>query len=63
MIDCINPGGIADSPGIGGGHEFAILDTDTRKIIFSRIPLTKNQKKPLKLALMITSKNLLMLRN
>jgi len=55
MIDCINPGAIADSPGIGGGHEFAILDTDTRRITFSRIPLTKNQKENLKLAVISDS--------
>jgi predicted phosphodiesterase len=35
LIDFINPGAVEDS--LDGGYEFAVLDTDTEEIVFSRI--------------------------
>jgi len=39
LIDLINPGAVEDS--LDGGYEFAVLDTDTEEMVFSRILRTK----------------------
>jgi putative phosphoesterase len=37
LITFINPGAVELAVGVAGGYEFAILDTETEEIIFSRI--------------------------
>lgn len=44
IITFVNPGAIEDS---FDGYEYAVVDTETDKVVFSRIPKTKPVKKPL----------------
>jgi len=49
-VDFINPGAAKGSDGVAKGFEYAILNTDTGEIIFSRIQNPKPIAKPLKVA-------------
>ena len=55
LISFINPGAIEDSYGTAGGYEFAILDTESEEVIFSRIQESSPVKKPLKLGVISDS--------
>jgi predicted phosphodiesterase len=49
-VDFINPGAARGSDGVAKGFEYAILNTDTGDIIFSRIQNPKPVAEPLKVA-------------
>lgn len=38
LVGLVNPGAVCDS---FNGHEFAVVDTETNEVVFSRIPLTQ----------------------
>lgn len=44
LVSLINPGAVADP--ISWGYEYALVDTDTGKVIFSRILPTPDSRKP-----------------
>jgi len=55
LISFINPGATEGAFGDAGGYEFAIVDTETGEIIFSRIKYPMPIKKPLKLGVISDS--------
>ena len=58
LITFINPGAVTDSMGIGGGYEYAIVDTIDDRIIFSRIPASISTAPKLKLGVISDSLNI-----
>jgi len=55
LIDLINPGAVEDSL---DGYEFAVLDTTTEEIVFSRIPKTKPVKQTFSVGVISDSLNI-----
>ena len=55
LISFVNPGAIEDSY---DGYEFAVLDTETKEITFSRIPKTKPVKKEFSVGIISDSLNI-----
>lgn len=58
LINFINPGAVEDPMGILGGYEYAVIDTDTNKILFSRIPATRGIKRFLNVGVVSDSKDI-----
>jgi len=55
LINFVNPGAIEDSY---DGYEFAVVDTETKAITFSRIPRTKPLKEPCSIGIVSDSLNI-----
>lgn len=55
VINFINPGAVEDS---FDGYEFAIVNTETDEVVFSRIPKTKPNKKPFSVGIISDSLNI-----
>lgn len=55
LISFVNPGAIEDSY---DGYEFAVIDTETKEVCFSRIPKTKPIKKSFSLGIISDSLNI-----
>jgi len=55
LINFVNPGAVESS---FEGYEFAVINTDTEEIAFSRIPKTKPLKEPLKVGVISDSLNI-----
>jgi len=51
----INPGAIETPIGIGSGGEYAIYDSETREVVFSRVLLDQDQRKPFRVAVISDS--------
>lgn len=56
LVNFINPGAIEDS--LDNSHEFAVIDTQTNEIIFSRILRTKPTEKPFSIGIISDSLNI-----
>lgn len=50
----INPGAVQEAPCVAGGHEYAIVDTRRKEIVFSRLPFIC-EKKPLRVGVISDS--------
>lgn len=55
LVTFINPGAVSMSP---DGYEFAVLDTETGQVVFSRIPKTTNAEKPFTVGVISDSLNI-----
>ncbi|MFC1633322.1 metallophosphoesterase family protein [Planctomycetota bacterium] len=55
LINFVNPGAVEDSY---DGYEFAVIDTETKEITFSRIPKTEPIKKPFSVGVISDSLNI-----
>lgn len=55
LITFVNPGAVTDSMGIAGGYEYALVDTSSDRIIFSRIPASVSTAPYLKLGVISDS--------
>jgi predicted phosphodiesterase len=55
LINFVNPGAIEDSY---DGYEFAVVDTQTKAITFSRIPKTQPRRKPCHIGIISDSLNI-----
>jgi predicted phosphodiesterase len=55
LINFVNPGAIEDSY---DGYEFAVVDTETKAITFSRIPKTRPMKNPCSIGIVSDSLNI-----
>lgn len=58
LINFINPGAVTDSMGIAGGYEYAFIDTNADRIVFSRIPASVSSAPQLKLGVISDSLNI-----
>jgi len=57
-ITFCNPGAVERSMGIAGGYEYMIIDTDTNKLIYSRLPASQSIAPSLKVAMISDSLNI-----